>query len=94
MSEPIGRRAVVLVSREEAYEVRKSVAVVEVSTVVRSLATEVRLGPEDGVPRSSVANADAINTIARRRLTERICMLRAERIAQIDKALRFALALD
>jgi mRNA interferase MazF len=94
LPEPLGRRPVVLVSRPEAYQVRRSVAVVEVTTVTRGLATEVKLGRRDGVPRPCVANADGIHTIPLRRLMERVCKLKSERVEQIDNALRFALALD
>jgi mRNA interferase MazF len=93
LPEPLGRRPVVLVSRDEAYGVRRSVAVIEVTTVVRGLATEVKLGPRDGMPRRCVANADGIHTVLIRRLTTKVCRLKAERLSQIDDALRFALAL-
>jgi mRNA interferase MazF len=94
LPEPVGRRPVVLVSRDEAYELRRSVAVVEVTTTVRGLATEVPLDKDDGLPAPSVANADAIHTIDRRRLTRRIGVLGAARTERLDDALRFALALE
>ena len=94
LSEPLGRRAVVLVSRDEAYAVRRCVAAVEVTTIIRGLATEVSLSPRDGMPKRCVANADGIHTVPLRRLTQKICKLRPERIEQIDDALRFALALQ
>ena len=94
LPQPVGRRPVVLVSRDEAYEVRRNVAVVEVTTVARGLATEVKLGHRDGLPKASVANADGIHTLPMALLRQRISGLGAERIAQIDDALRFALALD
>jgi mRNA interferase MazF len=91
---PVGRRPVVLVSRAEAYEVRRSVAVVEVTTTTRGLATEVRLGARQGLPRSCVANADALHTIAKDRLSKRIGRLDTERLGLLDDALRFSLGLD
>ena len=94
LPKPVGRRPVVLVSRDEAYEVRKNVAVVEVTSVIRGVATEVALGPDDGLPRHCVANADAINTIDRALLKTRVAGLSADRIKRLDAAPRFALALD
>ncbi|HKB16684.1 MAG TPA: type II toxin-antitoxin system PemK/MazF family toxin, partial [Planctomycetota bacterium] len=44
-----GRRPVVLVTRDEAYPLRELVTVVPVTTRVRGIATEVALGPEDGL---------------------------------------------
>ena len=94
LPEPLGRRPVVLVSREEAYVARESVVVVEVTTVVRGLATEVALGRAEGLPRKCVANADGLHTVKKARLRARIARLTAERMRRIDEALRFSLALD
>lgn len=94
LPQPVGRRPVVLISRNEAFEVRRNVTVMEVTTVSRGLATEVTLGTIDGLPRRCVANADTLNTIHRRFLVERISALSAERMTRLDDALRFALALD
>ena len=91
---PVGRRPVVLVSRDEAYEVRRNVAVVEVTTVIRGLATEVLLGQHGGLPRRCVANADVINTIDKSLLQNRVGALSGERKNRLDDALRFALALQ
>jgi mRNA interferase MazF len=44
---PIGRRPVVLLSRDEAYAVRNAVTVAEVTSTVRGIPVEVELGPED-----------------------------------------------
>lgn len=94
MPEPSGRRPVVLVSRESAYAVRASVTVVEVSTTVRGIPSEVPLGSRDGMKRSCVVNADNVLTIPKRWLEARVAPLRAEKLEQLDRALRFALALE
>ncbi len=94
LPEPLGRRPVVLVSRAEAYEVRHNVAVVEITTTIRGLATEVAVGRREGLARRSVASADGIHTIPRARLVERAGRLSSERLARLDGALRFALDLD
>jgi mRNA interferase MazF len=88
------RRPVVLLSRNEAYELRAAVIVAPMSTKMRSLATEVRLGRADGLDRACVANCDWLVTIAKDRLKEKIGMLSAAKLRLIDDALRFALALD
>ena len=90
---PAGRRPVVLLSRDEAYEVRSLVTVAPVTTHVRGIPVEVSLGPEDGLPRVCAANLDTIVTIAKVRLTERIAALRSEQVAALDHALKFALGL-
>ena len=90
---PAGRRPVVLVSRDSAYAVRASVTVVEVSTTIRGIASEVPLGERDGLPKPSVANADSLVTIPKLWLDARIGPLRAEKTAALDSALKFSLAL-
>ncbi len=90
---PVGRRPVVLLSRDEAYPVRNAVTVAEVTTTIRSIPVEVALGPEDGFPKKCVVNLDTIVTIRKELLTERITILRSEKIAQINSAVKFALSL-
>lgn len=90
---PIGRRPVVLLSRDEAYAVRNAVTVAEITSTIRGIPVEVALGPEDGLPKKCVVNLDTIVTIRKDLLIERIGMLRDEKIAQINLAIRFALSL-
>jgi mRNA interferase MazF len=88
------RRPVVLVSRAEAYAVRAALIVAPTSTTVRGFATEVRLGRAEGLARTSVVNCDWLITLKKPRLLERIGVLPASKLSQLDDALRFALGLD
>ena len=90
---PIGRRPVVLLSRDEAYAVRNAVTVAEVTRSIRGIPVEVPLSPLDGLPRKCVANLDTVVTIQKKLLRERICLLREEKIRQINEAVKFALDL-
>ena len=90
---PIGRRPVVLLSRDEAYAVRNAVTVAEVTSTIRGIPVEVELGPEDGLPKKYVVNLDTIVTIRKNLLIERITLLRDEKINQINLAIKFALSL-
>lgn len=92
--QPIGKRPVVLLSRDESYKVRNAVIAAQVTTTVRNIPTEVYLDQKDGLPKQCVVNLDTILTIRKALLTERICTLNAEKIQQIDTALKFALAID
>ena len=92
--EPIGKRPVVLLSRDEAYSVRNAVTVAQVTTTIRKIPVEVPLDKKDGVSQSCVINLDTITTIRKSILTERICALRADKMDAINKAIMFALALD
>ena len=87
------RRPVVLLSRPEAYAVRQMVIVAPVSTTTRGFAVEVKVGKKEGLPKSGVVNCDWLMTIAKSSLSERVGPLPAAKLAQLDRALVFALGL-
>lgn len=90
---PIGRRPVVLLSRNEAYGVRSAVTVAQLTTTIRHIPVEVPLDIEDGVLKKCVVNLDTMATIRKTVLLKKIASLSLEKIAQIDKAIKFALDL-
>ena len=91
---PTGRRPVVLLSRNEAYQQRSLGIAATITTRIRGIPTEVRLGPEDGLPRPSVANLDTLMTIPLRALEERITSLSSEKLRAVESAIHFALGLE
>jgi len=88
---PLGKRPVVLLSRDEAYAVRNAVTVAEITSTIRGIPVEVKLGPEDGLSKKCVANLDTIITIRKSLLIDRIALLKPEKIEQINVAIKFAL---
>ena len=91
---PAGRRPVILLSRDEAYEVRRLVTIAPITTRVRSIPVEVPLGRKDGMPRECVANLDTVTTIPKDALRERLTVLSRSKMATVDAALKFALGLQ
>ena len=91
--EPIGRRPVLLLSRDESYKVRNAVIVAQITTIIRNIPTEVYLDTQDDMPKKCVINCDDIGTIRKHSLTERITTLKSEKIEQMEQAIKFALAL-
>ncbi len=91
--EPIGRRPAVLISRDQAYRVRAAVTVVPLTRTVRGIPVEVPLGPADGVPRPSVANADTITTVPKDTLEEYLTTLPPAKMEALETAIKFALDL-
>ena len=91
---PVGRRPVVLVSRDEAYRVRELVIVVPLTTRRRDIPVEVPLGREEGLAKRCVANADTVTTIPQKMLVEYAGTLSGAKMDSLDAALRFALDLD
>jgi len=90
---PIGKRPVVLLSRNEAYSVRNAVTVAEVTSTIRHIPVEVNLGTEDGLPKKCVINLDTIITVRKELLIEKITDLVPEKINQVEEAIRFAIDL-
>lgn len=93
LGSPVGRRPVILLSRDETYGLRSQATVAYVTGRIRNIPVEVPLGPEDGLPEPCVANLDNINTIRLDRLQELIAPLSGRKIQAIEAAVRFALGL-
>jgi len=85
---------VLLLSRERAYAVRSSITVAPLTQTVRGIPVEVPLGPADGVARECAVNCDGIVTIRKNLLDRRITSLSANKMAAVERAIRFALDLD
>jgi mRNA interferase MazF len=60
---------------------------------MREIPTEVSLGPADGVPKKSVANADNVTTIGKGRAQQHLATLSASKLMALDRAIKFALDL-
>jgi mRNA interferase MazF len=84
---------VVLLSWDAGEEFRDQVTVAQVTSTIRGLDAEVRLDESDGLLYECVANLDAIATIPRSLLIERLCMLSGHRMKQIEVAVHWALGI-
>jgi mRNA interferase MazF len=91
MPEPVGRRPVLLLSRDRAHEYLTRVIVVEITSTIRDIPVEVDLGTAEGLRHRAVANFDNVHVVAKQRLLTRIGALRARRIAEVKRALGYAL---
>jgi mRNA interferase MazF len=85
-----GRRPVCVLTRDEAISGLRNVVVALVTGRIRGLVSEVRLGPEDGMPRECVISLDNLRTVPKAQLTEPITRLGAERIEELCTALAAA----
>jgi mRNA interferase MazF len=91
----IGRRPVVVLSRDAAIPRLRRALIGPCTTTVRGLPTEVRLAPaEDPIPRVSVVNLDAIESVSIGTLVERVGRLSDERMRQICSAIDVAVACE
>jgi len=91
MPEPVGRRPVLLLSRDAAYDYLHRFIVVEITSTFRNIPVEVGLGRAEGLARRSVANFDNLHVVPKTRLVSQIGSLRTDRVVEVKRALGFAL---
>ena len=90
---PVGLRPAVLVSRNQAYRIRTSITVVPLTRTIQHIPSEVPLGTADGIPKTSVANADDLITVPKVRVREYLTVLSAAKLVDLERAIKFALDL-
>ncbi|MCU1502254.1 MAG: hypothetical protein JWM12_1608 [Ilumatobacteraceae bacterium] len=87
----IGRRPVVVLSRDAAIPRLRRALVAPCTTTIRGLPSEVVLDPsDDPIPRLSAVNLDSVESVAISVLVERIGRLSDLRMLQICAALEIA----
>jgi len=87
----IGRRPVVVLSRDAAIPRLRRAIVAPCTTTIRGLASEVVLDPDrDPVPQRSVANLDSVESVSVAVLVDRLGRLADARMREICEALEVA----
>ena len=87
----IGRRPVVVLSRNAAIPRLRRALVAPCTTTIRGLPSEVILDPsEDPIPRQSAVNLDSVESVAIAVLVERIGHLAGVRMGEVCAALEIA----
>jgi len=88
---PWGRRPFLILHRDPVAGVIENVVVAPLTTIDRGVSSHLRLGREDGMPRESWVNFDAIATIRRSWLIRRITVLSPRQSRQVCDTLAYAL---
>jgi mRNA interferase MazF len=87
----IGRRPVVVLSRDAAIPRLKRTLIAPCTTTIRGLASEVVLEPgNDPVPRRSAVNLDSVESVSVAMLVERLGRLSDNRMREVCAALDVA----
>lgn len=87
----IGRRPVVVLSRDAAIPRLRRALVAPCTTTIRGLASEVVLEPaEDPVPRRSAVNLDSVESVSLGVLVDRLGRLADARMRDVCRALGVA----
>ncbi len=91
---PDKRRPVLILTRDSAIPYLNALTVAPITTTVRDIPSEVFLTPEDGLVTNCAANMDNIQTVPKHKLGPLIAYLSPERMAEVNRAVAFALSLD
>ena len=87
----IGRRPVVVLSRDAAIPRLRRALIAPCTTTIRGLASEVLLEPgTDPVPRPSAVNLDSVESVSLAVLVDRLGRLSDERMGEVCAALSVA----
>ncbi|MGH9126949.1 MAG: type II toxin-antitoxin system PemK/MazF family toxin [Acidimicrobiales bacterium] len=89
---PGGRRPVCVLTRDGAIEVLRSVTCAPITRTKRRIRSEVEVGPDQGLPETSVISCDNVVTVPKAVLDDEAvgCLGEVKR-AELDRALRYAL---
>lgn len=85
-----GPRPHLILTRDAAIDVLTSVLGVPATRTVRGLASEVELGPADGMPDRCVLSLDNTRVLQKTHFRERICTLGPEQMDRVCHALALA----
>ena len=89
---PAGRRPVLLLSRDDAYDVLNKFVAAEITATVRHIPIEVPLGKAEGMAKPCVVNCDNLRTISKARLVKKISKIPPRRVHEVKRAVGYALA--
>ena len=91
---PDKKRPVLVLTRDSAISVLKSVTITPITSTIRSIPTELLLTEQDGVPHTCAANFDNIQTVPKSNIGDRITRLTSRRMKEAAAAVSFALGFD
>ena len=89
-----GGRLVVVLARNGAIPFLRGIMVAPVTTVIRELPSEVRLGKDFGLEAPVAVNLDAVMTVSRFRLGDLAGRLGGEELDNVCAALQVAIGCD
>ena len=88
---PDKRWPVLILTRDSVLAYLGEATIAPITTTIRDIPSEVRLGPEDGVPRPCAVNCDHLQTVNKARLGKLVTRLSTERMEDVGRAVSFAL---
>ena len=86
----VGRRPFLVMTRNAAIPVLRSVLAAPITRTVRGIPSEVALSRADGMPEDCAASFDNLRVVPKSHLVERLCTLDTVRTLEACAALRAA----
>jgi len=86
----LGRRPGCILTRQAAVPLLNAVLVAPATRTIRDIPTEVRLGPDDGMPTHCALSFDNLLTVPKSLIVERITQLPDARLPELCDALNAA----
>ena len=90
---PDKMRPALVLTRTSAIPYLNAVTIAPITSTIRGIPTEVRLGPDAGLKADSAANVDCLQTVRKQRIGRYLGRLGNERRAEVLEAVCFAFEL-
>ncbi len=91
---PDKRRPVLVLTRTSAISYLHEVTIAPITSTIRSIPSEVKLGFDDGMPQDCAVNFDHIQTVPKVKIGRLIATLSPEKMMQAASAIWFALGIN
>jgi len=90
---PDKRRPALVLTRDSVIEYLGEVTVAPITSTIRGIPSEVLLAGQEAMPRDCAINLDHIQTVSKGRIGSLITTLTSEKLAEVRRAICFALGL-
>jgi len=84
---PDKRRPVLIISRQSVIPLLRTVIVAPVTSAIRGVPSEVRVGIDEGLKNESVVNLDHVQTVERHKLRHFVGSLSPAKMKEVCRAL-------
>ncbi|MGB5987902.1 MAG: type II toxin-antitoxin system PemK/MazF family toxin [Desulfobacterales bacterium] len=88
---PDKKRPVLILTRDSVLKYLGEVTVAPLTSTIRKIPSEVFLTKRDGMPRDCAVNCDHLQTVSKGKIGSPITSLSPAKMADIGRAIRFAL---
>lgn len=94
LEKPDKNRPVVILTRASALRYLDRITIAPITSTIRGVPSEIRLGIEDGLKASCVVNLHHVMTVPKRSIGRWVATLPPSRMRELCRALAFAVGCD